>query len=88
MTKMTETAKLKFDKRGELIRFEVVSTVLTIEDLTAETYGIQRGELRYDDISTDKSQVKRLVRFLNKKEPISDDKVWDWILYFIEEIDI
>ena len=85
---MTETAKLKFDKRGELIRFEVVSTELTIEDLTAETYGIQRGELRYDDISTDKAQVKRLVRFLNKKEPISDDKVWDWILYFIEEIDI
>lgn len=85
---MSAATKLKFDRRGELIRFEVVSTVLTIEDLTAETYGIQRGELRYDDISTDKSQVKRLVRFLNKKEPIEDDKVWDWILYFLEEIDI
>ena len=31
---MTETAKLKFDKRGELIRFEVVSTVITIEELS------------------------------------------------------
>ena len=60
-------------------KFALVETKLTIEGVTADTYGIERDAIRIEDISTDKTAVEEFVAKLNAVGDVDDCHVMDLI---------
>ena len=59
--------------------FTVVETKLTIEEVTVETYGIDRDAVRIEDISTDRAAVEAFVEKLNAVGDVEDCHIMDLV---------
>lgn len=59
--------------------FTVVETKLTVEEVTVDTYGIERDAIRIEDISTDKTAVEEFVAKLNAVGDVDDCHVMDLV---------
>lgn len=55
--------------------FKVVETVVTVDDMSANTYGIDNGKLRVEDISLDKNLVVNFTNLLNADGNINDKEI-------------
>ena len=59
--------------------FKLTITKITIEGETANTYGINNGNICVDDISTDKAVVESLISELNSFDDIADCHIFEII---------
>lgn len=59
--------------------FTLVKTKMTIEGVTANTYGLERGNIRIEDISTDKKAVKEFINKLNDADDVSDCHIMELV---------
>lgn len=55
--------------------FKVVETVVTVDGISANTYGIDNGKLRVEDISLDKNLVVNFTNLLNADNNINDREI-------------
>ena len=63
--------------------FMLIETKVTIEDVTVNTYGIKRNNLRIEDISTNKAEICKIISLLNKAGDVADCHLMDIIEDFI-----
>lgn len=59
--------------------FAVVETKVTVEEVTVDTYGIERDAVRIEDISTDKAAVEAFVEKLNAVGDVEDCHIMDLV---------
>ena len=59
----------------ETSSFKVVETVVTVDGMSANTYGIDNGKLRVEDISLDKNLVVNFTNLLNADGNINDREI-------------
>lgn len=59
--------------------FTVVETKVTVEEVTVNTYGIERDAVRIEDISTDKTAVEAFVEKLNTTGDVEDCHIMDLV---------
>ena len=59
--------------------FTVVETKMTVEDMTIDTYGIERDTIRIEDISTDKTAVEEFIAKLNSVGDVEDCHIMDLV---------
>ena len=59
--------------------FTVVETKLTVEEVTVDTYGIERDAIRIEDISTDKAAVEAFVEKLNTAGDVDNCHIMDLV---------
>lgn len=59
----------------ETSSFKVVETVVTVDGMSANTYGIDNGKLRVEGISLDKNLVVNFTNLLNADGNINDREI-------------
>ena len=59
--------------------FTLVETKVTVEEVTVNTYGIERDAVRIEDISTDKPAVEAFVEKLNTVGDVEDCHIMDLV---------
>lgn len=59
--------------------FTLVKTKMTIEEVTVNTYGLERGHCRIEDISTDKKAVEEFIEKLNAVGDVSDCHIMELV---------
>lgn len=47
-------------------KFHIVEEVITVEGITATTYGIESSDIRISDVSLDKDKVLKFCQLLNE----------------------
>lgn len=60
-------------------KFALVETKMTVEGVTADTYGIERDAIRIENISTDKTAVEEFVAKLNAVGDVDDCHIMDLV---------
>ena len=59
--------------------FTLVETKVTVEEVTVNTYGVERDAVRIEDISTDKAAVEAFVEKLNTVGDVEDCHIMDLV---------
>lgn len=60
-------------------KFALVETKMTVEEVTINTYGIERDTIRIEDISTDKTAVEEFITKLNSVGDVEDCHIMDLV---------
>lgn len=79
-TKTTKTNTLR--KEETTMKFNIVSKHIVIENENHIVYGIQRGTIKYDNLSSIKEEVESFIRVLNDNN-VSDYHIEDMIEDFL-----
>lgn len=75
---MKTTTKNKNLKKGD---YEVIETIVNVDGISANTYGIDNGKLRVEDISLDKSRVSNFANLLNADGNVNDAEILHEMIY-------
>lgn len=62
--------------------FNIIEKEVEVENNTYVSYGIERGEIRYDDLSINRKKVEKFIDMLNRNN-VSDIHISDLIDDFI-----
>lgn len=60
-------------------KYELTKITITIEEETADTYGIANENIRFDDVSTDKKAVEALLAEINAVGNVEECHIWNII---------
>lgn len=75
---MKTTKENKNLKKGD---YEVIKTIVNVDGISANTYGIDNGKLRVEDISLNKSLVSNFANLLNADGNITDEEILHEMIY-------
>ena len=67
----------------KLPEVKLIDSEITLEGVKATTYGLKRGEIEINDISTDAESVQRLIDTINKVGDVANKHLLDIVKDYI-----